>query len=196
MKTRDTMNTPPPLRTTPPPLPGHSAHETDSFDGHLEDPDVTTDEIKNKNIITLRPIETNNINLSKNEFCYFEFNVIQIEDIKVTDRVNYRGPMLKVKIIPGLSYRMGSVKVKTRTHEERITTDSGLLFLTSKRVFFDGQSTNRTFRYPDIAKYFGYKNGIEFENQAGKIFFYEINKHERKNIEFACRILDKFMDEQ
>jgi len=140
-------------------------------------------------VCNITPYVPYGINLQKNEFCYFQFLVDQFEDKTVTSRVNYRGPQFRVKILPGLSYRIGSAKLKTEKHTERTNTDQGTLYITSKRAFFDGSRINKIFRYQSVVRWGGVSNGFQFETESGKIYYYIVSKSQQKDIEKACQIM-------
>lgn len=69
---------------------------------------------------------------------------------KVTKRVNYSGFTHSIKIVGGLRYRVGSIKVGTETSEFFITEDNGNLWITNKRVGFRGQRKSFALPYEKI----------------------------------------------
>lgn len=126
--------------------------------------------IENEN---LDPIATE-IMLSKNEFCYFINNTDLFETRKITKRVSYGGPTVRVKIVKGVYYRAGNLGVKAQSEEELTFIDTGKLYITNKRLLFVGSKQNKPVQLNNIIDYKVYENGLEVSKDSGKSPFYKM----------------------
>lgn len=117
------------------------------------------------------PVE---IILSKNELCYFINNVDLFETRKVTKRVSYGGPTIRVKIVKGVYYRAGNLGVKAHSEEELAFIDSGKLYITNKRLLFVGSKQNKPVYLKNIIDFKVYDNGLEISKDTGKSPFYKM----------------------
>lgn len=66
---------------------------------------------------------------------------------RVTERINYSGPTMSVKIMKGVRYRVGSIKVSSESKEYLITEDVGAFWMTNLRIGFSGQRKNFVIPY-------------------------------------------------
>lgn len=128
--------------------------------------------IENGNI----PLVDIHINLQKNETCHFMKEGVGLHETrKVTKRINYGGPTMRIKIAKGLYYRAGSMGVQSVSEEVMAHIDSGSLFLTNKRIIFMGAKKNVTIRFNKVLDFECFKNGISIIKDAGKSPFFEFN---------------------
>lgn len=131
--------------------------------------------VENGEIPTV-PVE---INLQRNERCYFVTNVDWHEHRTVTRRIRYGGPTYRLKIVKGLYWRMGDLAVQRVTEDVLEHIDSGRLFLPSKRLIFIGERKNTSIALSKILDFILYKNGVEIEKAAGKspflVFAYNLD---------------------
>jgi hypothetical protein len=109
-----------------------------------------------------------NILLQRGEKCYAQFPCRLHEKRSVTKAVRYSGPGGRVRIMKGLSWRFGYVNVSRVTSEELRQIDSGTLYITSKRLLFDGQSKNVSVAFKKIIHFTLYKDGIQIEKDSGR----------------------------
>ena len=115
----------------------------------------------------LPPIQID-INLQKNEQCYLSINAEWLEHRTVTQRINYGGVGYRVKIMKGVYYRAGSVKVQRITSEELQVIDSGKVYVTNKRLIFVGHKKNSTIQIGKILSLTPYSDGVGIEKDSGK----------------------------
>jgi hypothetical protein len=90
----------------------------------------------------------------------------------VTKRINYSGPTGRIRIAKGLSWRVGSVSVRRVTHDEMRRLDSGTLYVTNKRLLFNGARTNVQTPFKKIIHFTQHKDGLQIEKDAGRDQFY------------------------
>jgi len=114
------------------------------------------------------PVREVSINLQKNECCYFTSNADWLENRTVTNRINYAGPTIRIKIMKGVYYRAGSMGVQKITSEQLQIIDSGLVFLTNKRIIFVGNKKNSNIQLSKILSVNPYSDGVGIEKESGK----------------------------
>lgn len=114
------------------------------------------------------PVEEIDINLQKNEYCYFTGNADWLENRTVTQRINYGGPVLRFKIMKGIYYRAGSVQVQRITTEQLLEIDFGMVYVTNKRIIFVGNKKNTNIHLSKILSVTPYSDGVGIEKDSGK----------------------------
>jgi envelope transporter Tic110/Armadillo-like protein len=117
------------------------------------------------------------INFQKSEQCYFHTHCDWLEQRRVTKRINYGGPTMRIKIAKGVYWRAGSLAVQPVSEDVWTTIDSGDLYMTNKRLVFMGTKGNKTIRLSKILDFTAYYNGIDIQKETGKSPFlaFEIN---------------------
>ena len=139
--------------------------------------------------ISVKPIEVN-INLPKGEFCYFQEKVDLYEERIITKRVSFRGPTLRLKIIPGVYYRAGNLNIGRKTENEYIKIDSGFLYITSKRLLFTGSGKNKTIPFNKIIDFKIHSGGIEVVKDSGKNQYFTLKNKQKI---FAAQLIQHFI---
>jgi len=114
------------------------------------------------------PVKQVNINLPASEQCYYSANIDWLETRKVTKRVNYHGPTLRVKIVKGVYYRAGSIAPQRITSDELQVIDSGTVYITNKRIIFTGTMKNTNIPLSKILSITPYSDGVGIEKDSGK----------------------------
>lgn len=108
---------------------------------------------RHENTDELPELESENIMLKKEEKLYFEYPAVLCKYVKHTERVNFHGPVLNLKIVGGLKYRVGSFGLGKTTSTSLEKIDSGRFFITNKRVAFVGDLKNFSYSIEKIMKY-------------------------------------------
>lgn len=114
------------------------------------------------------PIKEVSIYLQQNERCYYSSNADWLEHRTVTKRFNYSGPTARIKIMKGVYYRAGSMKVQKSTAEELQLIDSGRVFITNKRIIFLGNKKNSNIPISKILSINPYSDGVGIEKASGR----------------------------
>ena len=114
------------------------------------------------------PVQEVNINLPKSEKCYFTTESDWLENRTVTQRVNYGGPALRIKIMKGVYYRAGSVAVQRITSDILQEIDHGTLYITNKRIIFTGNRKNSNIQLSRVLSVTPYSDGVGIEKDSGK----------------------------
>lgn len=109
------------------------------------------------------------INLQKNEVCFAIARSVEWYEMRsVTKRYNYAGPTARIKIAKGIYYRVGSVAVQPVKDDQLSFIDNGTLYLTNKRIIFNGNKKVTNIQLKKIIDLNEYKDGIEIVKDAGK----------------------------
>lgn len=108
------------------------------------------------------------INLQKKEVCHFTCPAEWYELRTRTVRIDYAGPVGSIRIAKGLRFRVGSIAPRRVTKEELTRIDQGTLYITSKRVIFDGSRKNTTIRYASLLAVQRYADGLGLEKSSGR----------------------------
>ncbi len=108
------------------------------------------------------------ITLPRNENCYFSMDADWFETRTITKRINYGGPALRIKIMKGVYYRAGSLGVQRITSEELTQIDSGIIYITNKRIIFVGTLRSVNIQLSKILSVSPYSDGVGIEKDSGK----------------------------
>jgi hypothetical protein len=114
------------------------------------------------------PTKQVDINLQKSEQCYFTIYADWLENRTVTQRINYGGVGYRVKIMKGVYYRAGSVKVQRITSEQLLLIDTGKVYITNKRIIFVGNKKNSNIQLNKVLSVSPYIDGVGIEKDSGK----------------------------
>ncbi|MCG2769116.1 MAG: hypothetical protein ABIK79_02390 [Chloroflexota bacterium] len=108
------------------------------------------------------------VNLQRNEVCHFIHRADWLEHRAVTSRVSYSGPTARVKLAKGVYWRVGSVGVKSTSEETLKKIDSGVTYLTNKRLIFVGGHKTTSIQLSRILDFTPYQNGVEIQKDKGR----------------------------
>jgi hypothetical protein len=108
------------------------------------------------------------IRLQRGERCHAAIGATHYEHRTVTTRIRYAGPTARIRIMRGLSYRVGSLRVERVTQDVLKQLDTGQLYVTSKRLIFDGSRKSTAITYRKVLNITRYSDGIGVEKDTGK----------------------------
>ena len=114
------------------------------------------------------PKQNVDLNLQKNETCFFHSKCEYLEQRTVTKSIRYGGPSVSIKIMKGLYYRTGSYSVQKVTTDQVQKIDNGIIYITNKRVIFVGNKKNSSIKLDKILSFTPYSNGIEIAKETGR----------------------------
>lgn len=114
------------------------------------------------------PVESVPLNLQKGEECYWCGAAEWYELRKETRRVDFRGFTVSVPVAANVRYRIGSISPSADRRDVLAHIDSGTLYITNKRLFFDGQGRNSTLKYDALVGVQVFLGGINVERQSGR----------------------------
>ena len=106
--------------------------------------------------------------LQKDEECYWSGEATWYEFRSSTRRVNYHGLTASIPIAKGIRYRVGSIAPSVERTSELEPIDHGPMYVTNKRVYFDGAQKNTTLAWKTITEVQLFQGGIILEKNTGK----------------------------
>lgn len=108
------------------------------------------------------------LTLPAGEQCYYVQHADWYEDRRVTKRIGFNGPSLRIKIVKGVYWRAGNYSVQRTTQDVLTKIDTGVVYLTNKRLLFDGARKNQSIKLNKILDIIPYSNGVGIEKDGGK----------------------------
>lgn len=118
------------------------------------------------------PELTPDILLQKNEKLHYEVYCSLMEE---KHRTRYVGGSQGVnfRIMKGVYYRVGGFRGNRVVEEFKEITDSGFLYITNKRIIFNGSKKNVTYAIPKIVNMIRYSDAWQFqkENESKPKYF-------------------------
>lgn len=118
------------------------------------------------------PDEPVAIALKRGETCHFVAEGVTHKELRtVTKRVNYGGPTASIKIMKGVRWRVGSVAVQRVSEDVLTALDTVTFYVTSSRIFLQGERKNTTVALSKIAHFTLYQDGLQIEKDTGRDIF-------------------------
>jgi hypothetical protein len=114
------------------------------------------------------PVYSVPINLQRGETCHAVADAVWLEMRTRTVRTNYSGLSTSIRICKGVRYRVGTVRAQRITRDELTEIDRGRLYVTNKRVIFDGAKKNSTIRRSGLLAFTPFADGVVLEKASGK----------------------------
>jgi hypothetical protein len=108
------------------------------------------------------------LNLKRGEQCHFQTPAIHLERRSLTRAIGYAGPTGSIRIAKGIRFRVGAIVPQRITEEVLAPLDSGVLYVTNRRLLFDGSKQSRTFELTKIINFTPYRDGLGIERDRGK----------------------------
>ena len=108
------------------------------------------------------------ITLQRGETCHASLACTHNEIRKQTTSYRYSGPTASVKIIGPIRWRFGQVSVQRISRDVMTQLDSGTLYVTNKRLLFDGAQNSKSIALKKIIRFTVFSDGIKIEKDTGK----------------------------
>ncbi len=108
------------------------------------------------------------ITLQRGEACHASLDCTHNEIRKQTTSYRYSGPTASVKIIGPIRWRFGQVAVQRISRDVMTQLDSGTLYVTNKRLLFDGAQNSKSIALKKIIRFTVFSDGIKIEKDTGK----------------------------
>ncbi len=121
------------------------------------------------------PVLQSDIHLQPGELLHHVQQANWFEERTETTRVNYGGLTYSAKIVGNLRWRMGSIAPQRITQDVWKQIDCGQVFLTNKRIIFNGQHGNKVIPYSKVLHFKAYSNGVQIQKDSGKSPFLEFS---------------------
>lgn len=106
--------------------------------------------------------------LKKGEVAYAVAEGDALETRSRTTSYRYGGPSVRVRIMKGVSYRVGSASVSRTTEEYSHSFGSGTVVLTDRRLLFRAAEKTININYPKIVDFELYRDGVKIYKDTGK----------------------------
>jgi hypothetical protein len=114
------------------------------------------------------PVVDVDVGLQKGEVAHAAVPCDWYEWRASTRAVAYHGPTASMQIVKGLRYRAGVIAPTAIRERELVRLDTGTLYVTNKRLVFDGESENKAIPWRSVLKVIPFSGGFEPEKQNGK----------------------------
>jgi len=121
------------------------------------------------------PVYETEIFLKKGEVCHYVGFAKLYENKTKTTRVKYRGPVFRLRITKSLYYRLANMRTDRETKDVMTLIDSGNLYVTNKRILFNGSKENKTIRYGQIVDLTPYIDGVKISKDSGGAPIFELS---------------------
>jgi len=108
------------------------------------------------------------ITLQRGETCHASLDCTHNEIRKQTTSYRYSGPTASVKIIGPIRWRFGQVSVQRISRDVMTQLDTGTLYVTNKRLLFDGAQNSKSIQLKKIIRFTVFSDGIKIEKDTGK----------------------------
>lgn len=108
------------------------------------------------------------INLQRAEVCHFQCAAQWHEMRTQTVRVGYAGVSSSIRIARGVSFRMGSYVPNRVTRDYLAHLDTGTVYITNKRLIFDGNKGNKAIRLTAMIGAEMFADAVKIEKATGK----------------------------
>jgi hypothetical protein len=110
--------------------------------------------------------------LGRKEACYLATPATWKQVKTIRESVGTSGFSTTVRIMEGFSYHVSTVKPEYHTREGLVDISDGTLYVTNKRVIFEGAGRTTSIPYRRLVGFQGYTDGIELKKTAGKNDFF------------------------
>jgi hypothetical protein len=108
------------------------------------------------------------IALQKSEVCHFACGARWLVLRKQTRTVGYDRRGVRFRVARGAAYRVGQSRRHRMTSGGLTEIDAGTLYITNKRVYFDGARWNSSIRLSCLIAFEPYSDGLMLEKSAGR----------------------------
>jgi hypothetical protein len=143
---------------------------------------------ENRHPVSPEPIAAG-ILLARNEACYLAARAKWRQVKTFKERAGSSGFSSSIRIMKGLSYRSSTLKPRYRTWEGMHDVSDGTLYVTSKKVMFDGARRSTSIPYGKLVSLQLYTDGIELKKSTGKSDYFITDS---TSAEYALALIQHF----
>jgi len=108
------------------------------------------------------------IRLQSGESCYFAAPATWLEYRKQSTTVGYYNQGVSLRVMRGVYYRVGASRPRRITSEGLTALDSGEIYISNKRVIFNGARRNLTLKLDSLIAFQPFTDGFALEKASGK----------------------------
>ncbi len=105
--------------------------------------------------------------LGRGEVCHWTSEAELFQMRRVTVGLTYGGPSVRIPIMRGLSWRMGSYRGMRHTEDRFVSAGQGVVAITNRRVLFNGHLRNVAVKLERVIDITGYKDGFAVDQATG-----------------------------
>ena len=113
------------------------------------------------------PVVDTDIILGRGEVCHWSSEAELLQMKRVTVGVSYGGPSVRIPIMRGLSWRMGSYGGMRHTVDRFVSMGQGHVYITNRRVVFNGNLKNLAVKLERVIDITAYKDGFAVDQTTG-----------------------------
>lgn len=139
------------------------------------------------------PIIKSDIIIQKSETLHFKVPHVNWYELRsVRQRVSYNSYSASFKVAKGFYLHSGSNRAQSYSVDTMKFIDTGVLYLTNKRIIFTGSKKNANIRIDKILDFKPYTDGVEIGKETGKSPTLQI----AQNADIFCIILERLLNER
>lgn len=113
--------------------------------------------------------------LQKDEQCIYKNRSAELLERKqITTRVNYAGPRVRMNIMKGVSYSVGSYNVSQEKETVNQSKGTGTLNLTTKRILFKNNDKNLTIPLKSIIDIEPFSDAVKIIRSSGNPLIFKV----------------------
>lgn len=121
------------------------------------------------------PVVDADIFLASGEICHWAARS-ELQQLKrVTVGLSYGGPVASIRIMKGLSWRMASYRGARETAIQLVSLGEGTLYITNRRVVFNGDLKSLNIKLERVIDIHGYKDSLKLDMPTGISPYFMIN---------------------
>lgn len=113
------------------------------------------------------PVVDSGMILGRGEVCHWTSEAELLQMKRVTVGISYSGPSVRIPIMRGLSWRMGSYSGARHTEDRLVSLDHGTVIITNKRILFNGPLKNLAVKLERVIDLTVYKDGFSVDQPTG-----------------------------
>lgn len=107
--------------------------------------------------------------LAKNESVLWTYNGVAMFEEKITKEWEGRTGGINVRIIKGVSYRIGRMRGRPVEHSSMVQLGTGTLYVTNKKLIFNSPSKGLKIPYSKIVGMTPYSDGLEIQRDGTNV---------------------------
>lgn len=142
-------------------------------------------EIETTGTFDPKPINVS-IRLAKNELCYYTCPAVWAQIKTKRTRMGYVGGSVGVRVAKGVTLRFGKAVPTYHEREEMTDISGGNLYVTNKKLIFDGDQRSTNITYTRLVNYELFTDGVGVKKTSGKPDFFRMDA---VDIEFVDALL-------
>jgi len=138
----------------------------------------------------LSPVQTPLL-LKAGEWCAHAVQAAAYEERQRTVRVNYGGPVARVRIMKGVYYRAGSIQAQRVTEAYQYSFGEGVLGATNKRLLWVSPQKSISIPLQKIVMFEPYVDGLKVIKDAGKPLLFVFDEPDQAAMVRLSRVIEE-----